>query len=123
MSLARFKEMLREQYLLVRLDEERALSPRCRNCWAMMLRSARRRSMCCTGSSRRVATCPTKASAGWREIERLFGARPAKSSGGGGRRMPDAGGQSGRARTSKYERLIKAAQAEATHQGGGGASV
>ena len=25
MSLARFKEMLREQYLLVRLDEERAL--------------------------------------------------------------------------------------------------
>ena len=36
MSLARFKEMLREQYLLVRLDQERA-SVRCRSCWATTL--------------------------------------------------------------------------------------
>ena len=66
MSLARFKEMLREQYLLVRLDEERALRALPKLLGDDAAARKARRWMSCTGFWRRVATCPTKASAGWR---------------------------------------------------------
>ena len=60
-SLARFKEILREQYLLVCLDEERALGA-VPSCWATTTRHAKRHSMSCIGSLLHAAACRTRAS-------------------------------------------------------------
>ena len=79
MSLARFKEMLREQYLLVRLDEERAISALPKLLGPMMPRRARRRSMSCIGSSPHVASLSDEGTRRLARVEALFDAQPGKT--------------------------------------------
>ena len=113
MSLARFKEMMREQYLLVRLDEERAVSalPKLLGEDAVARKSG--------------AGCPASGSGrAWRHVGRRHAPPGAgrdavrcaadrrSSSGGGACLTPPTA--STPVPHDKYERLIKAAQAEAT---------
>ena len=114
MSLARFKEMLREQYLLVRLDEERAVDCPAAIAGRAMTPSARRRSMSCIGSLLRVATCRTRAGVVWRVSKRCSARVPAEGRQGGGGTCLTLRNDPRRLAHEKYERLIKAAQAEAT---------
>src|SRR4051812_1467965 len=69
--------------------------------------------MSCIGFSLRVERCPTKAGAAWRGSRRssmVSRQKPARRSS----RMPDAVESPKAIAHDKYERLVKAAQAEAT---------
>ena len=65
MSLARFREMLNEQFLLVRLDEERAIAALPKLLQPTSRRPQRRSRFCASSSARR-ARWTRKASAAWR---------------------------------------------------------
>ena len=79
MSLARFKEMLREQYLLVRLDEERALEALPKLLGADDA-GAQGGAGCPASRPRRAwRACRTKASAVWRRSKRCSVSRAEKA--------------------------------------------
>ena len=123
MSLSRFREMLREQYLLVRLDEERAIEARAQAARGGDDEHARRRWTCCAGSSRRAARCQTRADAAWTRIEKLFGARDGKPVEAGGRHMSDTANRTTAVAHDKYDRLINGGADGDDDQGGRRASV
>ena len=79
MSPARFKEMLREQYLLVCLDEERAIERSAETAGRRCRRAQERRSISCIGSSRRAAMMSDEGKRRLARIEALFGAPPKKA--------------------------------------------
>ena len=88
MTLRRFKDVLREQYQLVRLDEQRAIDtlPALLGTDAA---GARRRSICCVASSPRMETSPEKPRAAWLRLKRCSMRKPEKLPQGRASAMPE----------------------------------
>ena len=100
MSLARFKEMLREQYLLVRLDEERAVARHARSCCRRAMTPRRKAALDVLRRVLRRArrAARTRASAAWRGSKRCSACEPQGRQDGGGPCLTTAPSAAGRAR-------------------------